>query len=142
MVWVLILNLQRVGLLRGRKNVVYWCLPLFILFTFSHVFFLIFLSFLLFFRVFSFFLFLVFLIFIVHGYPFLYCLPLWDLPLLSFNCFWLLMGILHGLLISLPAIQPLPLPKVCWLHHSPFSDKITCSFLISFCSCFTNLDKD
>ena len=138
----MILNFQRVGLLRGRKNVVYWCLPLFLLFTFSYVFFLIFLSFLLFFRVFSFFLFLVFLIFIVHRYLFLYCLPLWDLPLLSFNRFWLLMGILPGLLISLPAIQPLPLLIVCWLHYSSFSDKITCLFLISFCSCFTNLDKD
>jgi len=67
------------------------------------------LSFLLFFRVFSFFLFLAFLIFIVHGYPFLYCLPLRDLPILSLNRFWLLMGILPGLPISLP----LSLPIVC-----------------------------
>ena len=49
MAWASILNLQRMGLSRGRENVVYWCIPLFLLFTFSLVSFLIFLSFLLFF---------------------------------------------------------------------------------------------
>ena len=72
--------------------------------------------------------------FTVYGYPFLYHLPLWDLSLLSLNRFWLLMGIPLRLPTSLPAVQPLPLPKVCWLHHSPFSDKITC--LVSYLSLF------
>ena len=31
---------------------------------------------------------------------------------------------------SLPAAQPLSLLRVCWLHHSPFLDKITC--LVSY----------
>jgi len=33
----------------------------------------------------------------VHGYPLIYRLPLCDLPLLSLNHFWLLMGIPPGL---------------------------------------------
>ena len=66
--------------------------------------------------------------------PLIYRLPLWDLPLLSLNRFWLLIGIPPGLPTNLSAIQPLPLPKVCWLHHSPFPDKITC--LVSYLSLF------
>ena len=144
MIWTLILNLQRVGLSKGRENVIYWCMPLFLLFTFSLIFFLIFLLLFSFFFHFFFHVFLCFLLFLfyllrsspftVYGYPFLYHLPLWDLPLLSLNRFWLLMGIPLRLPTSLPAVQPLPLPKVCWLHHSPFSDKITC--LVSYLSLF------
>ena len=70
----------------------------------------------------------------VHGYPLLYHLPLWNLPLLSLNRFWLLVGISPELLINLLVVQPLPLSKVCWLHHSPFLNKIT--FLISYLSPF------
>ena len=73
-------------------------------------------------------------LFTVHGYLFLYHLPLWDLPLLSLNRFWLLMGISLGLPTILLAVQPLPLPRVCWLHHSPFLDKVSClvSYLFLF----------
>ena len=75
-----------------------------------------------------------FFFFTVHGYPFLYYLPLWDLPLLSLNCFWLLVGISPVLPTNLAAVQPLPLPRECWLHHSPFPNKITC--LVSYLSLF------
>ena len=72
--------------------------------------------------------------FTIHGYPLLYHLPFWNLPLLSLNHFWLFVGISPGLPTNLPAVQPLPLPRVCWLHHSPFPNKITC--LISYLSLF------
>ena len=75
-----------------------------------------------------------FFFFTVHGYPLLYYLPLWDLPLLSLNYFWLLVGISPVLPTNLAVVQPLPLPKECWLHHSPFPDKITC--LVSYLSLF------
>jgi len=70
----------------------------------------------------------------VHSYLFLYHLLLWDLPFFPLNCFWLLMGVLLGLPTSLPVAQPLPLLKVCWLHHSLFLDKIAC--LVSYLSPF------
>ena len=73
--------------------------------TFSLVFFfyhLVFLSFL--FPLYSFLPLLLALLFFfppppptIHGYPLLYCLPLWNLPLLSLNHFWLLVGISLGL---------------------------------------------
>ena len=105
----------------------------------SLVFFPIFLSFLFGFFVYSFIFYSFFFYFLrppftIHGYPFLYHLPLWDLPFLSLNRFWLLMGIPLGLLTSLPVAQLVPLLKVCWLYHSPFLDKITC--LISYLSLF------
>ena len=75
-----------------------------------------------------------FFFFTVHGYPLFYYQPLWDLPLLSLNYFWLLVGISPVLPTNLAAVQPLPLPKECWLHHSPFPDKITC--LVSYLSLF------
>ena len=59
---------------------------------------------------------------------------MWDLPLLSLNHFWLLVGISPGLPTHLLVVQPLPLPRVCWLHHSPFPNKITC--LVSYLSSF------
>ena len=70
----------------------------------------------------------------IHGYPLLYCLPLWNLPLLSLNHFWLLVGISLGLPTKLLVVEPLPLSRVCWLHHSPFLKKITCrvSYLSPF----------
>ena len=70
----------------------------------------------------------------VHSYLFLYHLLLWDLPFLPLSCFWFLMGVLLGLPTGLPAAQPLPLLKVCWLHHSLFLDKIAC--LVSYLSPF------
>ena len=72
--------------------------------------------------------------FTVHGYPLLYYLSLWNLPILSLNRFWLLVGISPGLPTNLPVVQSLPLPRVCWLHHSPFPNKITC--LVSYLSLF------
>ena len=66
--------------------------------------------------------------------PFIYYLSLWDLPLLSLNRFWLLMAIPLGLPTNLPVVQPLPLLGMCWLHHSPFPNKITC--LASYPSLF------
>ena len=74
-------------------------------------------------------------LFIVKSYPFLYHLPLWDLLFLPFNYFYLLMGVLPRLSTGLLAAQPLPLLKMCWLHHSPFLDKITC--LIFYLSLFS-----
>ena len=73
--------------------------------------------------------------FIIDSYPFLYHLTLWDLPFLSLNYFWLLIDVLLGLPTSLPAVQPLPLLKMCWLHHSSFLDKIAC--LVSYISSFS-----
>ena len=70
----------------------------------------------------------------VHGYPLLYYLPLWDLPLLSLNHFWLLVGFFPRLPTNLLVVQPLPLSRVCWLYHSPFLNKITC--LVSYLSLF------
>ena len=64
--------------------------------------------------------------FTIHGYPFLYYLPLQNLPLLPLNHFWLLVGIFLRLPINLLVVQPFPLPRVCSLHHSPFPDKINC----------------
>ena len=72
--------------------------------------------------------------FIVHNYHFLYYLPRWDLPFLLLNCFWLIMGFLPRLPISLQATQPLPLLWMCWLQHSSFPNKIAC--LISYLSLF------
>ena len=74
-------------------------------------------------------------LFIVKSYPFLYHLPLWDLSFFPFNYFYLLMGVLPRLSIGLLAAQPLPLLKMCWLHHSPFLDKIAC--LIFYLSLFS-----
>ena len=73
--------------------------------------------------------------FIVDSYPFLYHLTLWDLPFLSFNCFWLLTEVLPRLPTGLSAAQPLPLLKMCWLHHFSFPDKIAC--LVSYLSLFS-----
>ena len=70
----------------------------------------------------------------VHGYPILYRLSLWDLPILSLNHFQLLVGISPRLPIHLLVVQPLLLPRVCWLHHSLFLNKITC--LVSYLSLF------
>ena len=53
---------------------------------------------------------------------------------LPLNCFWLLIGVLPRLPISLSAAQPLPLLRMCWLHHSPFLNKIAC--LVSYLSPF------
>ena len=80
--------------------------------------------------------------FTIHKYPFLYYLSWWYLPFLPLNCIWLLMGVLPGLPTSLPATQPLPLLRVCWLHHSPFLDKIACFVFTSLCFHFTPPDKD
>ena len=78
----------------------------------------------------------------IHSYPFIYHLPCWDFPFLLLYCFWLLIGVLPGLPTSLPATQPLPLLRVCWLHHSPFLDKIACFVFTSLCFHFTPPDKD
>ena len=48
---------------------------------------------------------------------------------LPLNCFWLLMGVLPRLPIGLPTLL-----EMCWLHHSPFLDKIAC--LVSYLSPF------
>ena len=79
---------QRVGLSRGREWVVYWCMLLFIpplslwffctFFLFLYSFFLSILSFLSFYV--SFLLFVPLSSFTIPSYPFLYHLPLWDLP--------------------------------------------------------------
>ena len=53
--------------------------------------------------------FFLFSFFFAPTYPLLYHLPLWDLPFLPLNYFWLLMGVLPGLPTSLPTTQPLPL---------------------------------
>jgi len=83
------------------------CLYSYCFLSLSLAFFPIFLSFLWFFHVFLCLLFLIFYHFrrpfTVHGYPFLYHLPLWDLPFLSFNRFGLLMSIPPGLPTSLSA---------------------------------------
>ena len=75
-----------------------------------------------------------FFFFFAPTYPLLYHLPLWDLPFLPLNYFWLLMGVLPRLPTSLPTTQPLSLLWMCWLHHSPFPDKIAC--LVSYLSLF------
>ena len=73
-------------------------------------------------------------LFIVHGYPLFVPFvivgftPFVPQPFLA-SC-----GISLRLPTHLLVIQPLPLPKVCWLHHSPFPDKITC--LVSYFSLF------
>ena len=84
----------------GEKKVVYWCMPLFLPFIFflSLVFLCVF-----FFSILSFLSTFPLVPFTVHTTPFLYHLPLWNLPFLPFNCFWLLMGILPRLPTSLPA---------------------------------------
>ena len=97
------------------------------LFLFSFFSFLSFLSFYL-----SFLSFL--LPFTVHRYPFFRLSAMVGFTIFAYQLFWLLMGVLLGLSTNLPATQPLPLLKVCWLHHSPFSDKITC--LVSYLSLF------
>ena len=109
---------------------------LFLWFFFSHLVFLIFLSF---FCIFSSLLSYIllsclppFLLFMAT--PFLYHLSLWDLPFLSLKPFLASCGISLRLPAHLLVIQPLPLPRVCWLHHSPFPDKITC--LVSYLSLF------
>ena len=76
----------------------------------------------------------------VHSYPFLYLLPWWDLPFLPLNCFWLIIGVLPGLPTGLLASQPLPLLRVCWLHHFLFLDKIDCLVFTSLRFHFTPLD--
>ena len=54
---------------------------------------------------------------------------LWLLPHFIVNClhrispFWLLVSILLGSPTNLLVARPLPLPKVCLLHHSQFQDK-------------------
>ena len=78
----------------------------------------------------------------IHSYPFIYHLPCWDFPFLLLYCFWLLIGVLPGLPTSLLATQPLPLLRVCWLHHSPFLDKIACFVFTSLCFHFTPPNKD
>ena len=82
-------------------------------------------------------------LFTIHSYPILYCLPWWNLLFLPFNFFWLLMCVLPRLPIGLSAAPPLPLLWMCWLHHSPFQDKI--ASLVSYLSLFfhySHLDKD
>ena len=121
------------GISWGRENVVYWCMPLFLLpyflsgFLFTQYFY------------FSLSLHVLFSLF----YLLLSCLPLyysWLPPIILFvimeftNCFWLLVGISPGLPTNLLVVQSLPLPRVCWLHHSPFPNKITC--LVSYLSLF------
>ena len=78
----------------------------------------------------------------IYSYPFIYHLPCWDFPFLLLYCFWLLIGVLPGLPTSLPATQPLPLLRVCWLHHSPFLEKIACFVFTSLCFHFTPPNKD
>ena len=105
----------------------------------SLVFFPIFLSFLSGFFVYSFIFYSFFFYFLrpsftVHGYPFLCHLPLWDLPFFVPQPFlapyWYPFRTTHE-----PAgCLTVPLLRVCWLYHSPFSDKITC--LISYLSLF------
>ena len=100
----------------GEKKVVYWCMPLFLPFIFflSLVFLCVF-----FFSILSFLSTFPLVPFTVHTTPFLYHLPLWNLPFLPFNCFWLLMGILPRLPTSLLATYPLTLIKVsCATLHS------------------------
>ena len=99
--------------------------------------FLCFLFFVFYFLCFSLlFLFIFYLLFIYYcsWLSLIYRLPLWGLPLLYLNCFLFLMGIPLGLPTNLLAVQPLPLLKVCWLHHFPFPDKITC--LVPYLSLF------
>ena len=102
----------------------------------------------LFFSLFSFLFYLFFFYpfhppFIVHSYCFLYYLPQRNLPFLLLNYFWLLMGVLPRLPTGLSATQSQPLLWMCWLHHSPFPNKISC--LVSYFSLFfhfPHLDKD
>ena len=143
MAWVSILNLLRVGLSRGRERVVYWCTPLFLPFTFSLFGFLSnpsFFSFWFFFFKYSFcFLFFHFYLFSPPPYHYSW-LPLFiPFSIVGFTLFVpqpLLApyGYPLALHTSLPAGQPLSLLRVCWLHHSPFLDKITC--LVSYLSLF------
>ena len=120
-------GIEKCGLLM-HASIPTTCIPLVFLcvlfFFFS--FFFSFLSFL------SFYLsFLPFLLpFTVHSYPFFRLSAMVGFTIFAYQLFWLLMGVFLGLSTNLPATQPLPLLKVCWLHHSPFSDKITC--LVSY----------
>ena len=142
-VWALILNPRRVGLSRGREKVAYWYMPLFLPFIFPLVFFSIFLSFPSKFFVYAFVFYFLFSFYLpsvlffassltVHGYPFIYRLLLYDLPLLSLqDC-----------------------PPACQLsNHYLYSRCVSCTtlhfrtkllvlFLTSLCSYFTHMDKD
>ena len=120
MVWVLILNLQKVGLLRGREEVVYWCTPIFLLFTFSLVFLLIFLPFLLFlflflflFFVFCFFLFFFWFFFFFFWYSFIFYF-------LCFSLLFFLLFIFFYYCSWLSLIYRLPLWDLPLLHLNRF----------------------
>ena len=68
--------------------------------------------------------------FSVHGYPFLHRLPSWNLPLLSLNHFWLLMGISLGL----PTIY-----KCVGCTTPYFQKKLLVLLLTSLYFCFTSM---
>ena len=146
MAWASILNLQRMGLSRGRENVVYWCIPLFLLFTFSLVSFLIFLSFLLFFPCIPLFSILSCLplasSFTIHGCPLYivcHCGIYPFCPSTVFGSLW-------------PSLQDyLPTCRLsnhylclecvgCTTLH--FQTKLLVLFLTPLCSCFTHMDKN
>ena len=101
----------------------------------THVFlwfFCVFFSFLSFSSLFYLYFFLWWMIppFTIHNYYLLYCLPWQNLPFLSLNCFWLVVGVFPRLSTSLPTAQPLPLHWIgCIIPHSQRKKKGRLVFL-------------
>ena len=134
------------GNVKGREKLIYWCMPLFLPYpslpyvfcsSLSLGFLVLFLLgfFSLFFSLCVFFLhlplvplFFFFFLATVHGYiyPLYTCLNLWDFSLLSLRLYQPLLvsyGYLSRTTTNLLVARPLPLLRVCLLHHSPFPDK-------------------
>ena len=133
MSWSQIQNLLESRLLREREKwVVYWCMILPLSLIFSSSLSISLLAFLIFFLFLSFFC-VPSLLSAMHIYGHLYYLLWQDLPFLPYKYFWLVVGVLPGLLTGLPAAQPPPLH--CVGHAMPHSQTkvVFVLFSTSFC---------